>query len=104
VAIDNGFSLRRQSTGALTATPSSTGLMSEAKAYNGKVLPGRAASIRKVRISATPQGGRQLVMEPGPQVKPQETHHFTKRNRALQQVIFPSRAMKRVPSLDQHAP
>jgi hypothetical protein len=103
VAIDNGFSLRRQSTGALTATPSSTGLMSEAKAYNGKVLPGRAASIRKVRISATPEGGRQLVMEPGPQVKPQETHHFTKRNRALQQVIFPSRAMKRMPSADQHA-
>ena len=104
VAIDNGFSLRRQSTSALAATPSSTGLMSEAKAYNGKVLPGRAASIRRVRISATPEGGRQLVMEPGPQVKPQETHHFTKRNRALQQVIFPSRAMKRVPSLDHHAP
>ncbi len=86
VLISNELSLDRTPADPLAHPLAHTGLMSEGKAYNGKVLPGGPVSMRKVRITATPQGGRQLAMEPdvpaGPRVKAEQTHTWTKVARA----------------------
>ena len=101
VLISNGFSLEQAPASPLAPAPADSRLLLGGKAYNGKVLPDGAMSIRKVRITATPQGGRQLQMLPdapaAPQVKTEETHTWTKVARARQQVIFPTTTLKRMP-------
>jgi hypothetical protein len=85
----------------LGGTPPS---MAPGEAYNGKTLPDRQASVRKVRISTTPQGGRQTaflddgtVADSGPQVKAAESHRWSKVARAMQQVISPVTETKPMP-------
>jgi hypothetical protein len=103
VAITNGFG----SGASRPDTRSSPGQrsLSSGEAYNGKVLPGRRASVRRVRISDTAQGGRQMELldkdattESRPRVKAAESHRWSKLARARQQVIFPVAEMKPMPA------
>lgn len=103
VAINNGIGARgsRSDPRALLGD----GSPSPGEAYNGKVLPGRQASVRRVRISDTAQRGRQMELldgdaapESGPRVKAAESHRWSKQARARQQVIFPTVEMKPMPN------
>jgi hypothetical protein len=74
------------------------------KVYNGKTLPARQASSRKVRISTTAQGNRQMqFLDDGtdtvsaPRLKAAESHPLSKLARARQQVIFPVSEMQLMP-------
>jgi Papain family cysteine protease/Bacterial Ig domain/CARDB len=74
-------------------------------AYNGKMLPARDASVRKVHIRAAGPGARQMEFlddgadtDSGPRVKTAETHTWSKLARARQQVVFPCREAKPMPS------
>jgi hypothetical protein len=95
VGISSGFSSSARSSGG-------TGSITPGEAYNGKILPGQG-SMRKVRISATPQGGRRMEFlgtgassGSGPRLKA-AAHGWSKLARARQQVIFPVAEMKPMP-------
>jgi hypothetical protein len=78
--------------------------MAQGEAYNGKTLPARQASMRRVRVSSTPQGGQRLesldaaAAAAGPRVKAAESPRWSKVARARQQVIFPVTEMKPMPA------
>lgn len=81
-----------------------TSVMVPSEAYNGKTLPARQASVRRGRISSTPEGGRRMeflnesaVADARPRVKAAESHRWSKLARARQQVIFPVTEMKPMP-------
>ena len=97
VSITNGLSSSARSS-------RETGSIPPGEAYNGKVLPG-PGSMRKVRISATPQGGRRMEFlaegassGEGPHLKAGELHGWSTLARARQQVIFPVAEMKPMPN------
>jgi hypothetical protein len=75
------------------------------EAYNGKRLPPREGSVRKVRLSTLPNGSRHLeplgqsVAAPGtPRLHATEATQASKIARARQQVIFPVTEMKPMPA------
>ena len=75
------------------------------EAYNGKALPPRDGSPRMVRITTTAQGDRRLdaldagpPADAGPRVKAAESPYWSTTARARQQVIFPVREMKPMPT------
>jgi C1A family cysteine protease len=108
VLIDNDFGLARALADPVAPPLAAPAGVAGGKAYNGKVLPAGPVSMRKVRITSTPEGGRQVQMLPdppsAPQVKSDAPHRRTKVARAKQQVIFPSHTMKRMPpASERHA-
>jgi C1A family cysteine protease len=97
VNINSGLSSNARSSGK-------TDSIAPGEAYNGKILPGQG-SMRKVRISATPQGGRRMEFltdgessGSGPRLKAPASHGWSKLARARQQVIFPVAEMKPMPN------
>jgi hypothetical protein len=104
VAITNG--LNATSAARLGDTPSSGGHDSPAasEAYNGKLLPGPQATVRKVRIRDTADAGRAIEFladdasaDRGPLVRPAASHTWSKFAHARHQVIFPVTEAKPMP-------
>jgi len=104
INITNGLAARSSAGGPDTPSSAQSSAMSAQEAYNGKILPGQGTA-HKVRISATPQGGRQIEFldqgsdtESGPQLKASQSQIWSKVARARQQVIFPVTETKPMPS------
>lgn len=82
-----------------------SGAMPPGAAYNGKKLRGKAAAIRKVRISDTPDGGRQLEFlddgpAPGEQgLAPLQDAQARKTGGAMQHVVFPFENARAMPDV-----
>jgi hypothetical protein len=105
VGISNGFALGPGAPDQGAVATAENGAIVPGKGYNGKTLPARQASLRKVRISTTPQGRRQMqFLDDGaaaataPRLKAAEPHPLSKLARARQQVIFPVSEMKPMPN------
>ena len=104
VGISGGFGLSAAASEARAQSSLQTSAMNGGEAYNGKILPDRHSSVRKVRISVTPQGGRRIefldkgpVAATAPRVKAVTAHRRAKLARARQHVIFPVTTMKPMP-------
>lgn len=98
IGISSGSSLSSAAGRLRTHASPEIDSMTGGEAYNGKVLPARQGSMRKVLISATPQGGRRMqFLDTAPRVKADTTHTRSKLARARQQVIFPVTTTKPMP-------
>jgi hypothetical protein len=104
VGISSGFNSSSTAGRSDTRSSRDTGSITPGEGYNGRMLPGLQGSMRKVRISATPQGGRRMEFlhdrapsGSGPRSKAAEFHGWSKLARARQQVIFPVVEMKPMP-------
>ena len=104
VGIGGGFGSSAATSEARAQSSLQTSAMNGGEAYNGKILPDRHSSMRKVRISTTPQGGRRIefldkgpVAATAPRVKAVQAHRRAKLARARQHVIFPVTTMKPMP-------
>src|SRR5262249_244614 len=103
INITNGLAARSSAGGPATPSSVQSSAISAQEAYNGKILPGQGAA-RKVRISATPHGGRQIELldqgggtDSGPLLKTSQPQTWSKVAHARQQVIFPVAEKKPMP-------
>lgn len=104
IGLAGGLGLQTGRAATPAEPPAASSPLIVGKAYNGKVLPSRQVSMRKVRISTTPQGGRRLefvdggAASAGPQMRARTAHHRSKTAHARQQVIFPVQNVKPMPA------
>src|SRR5262249_49746060 len=85
VSVHSGFTFGRDARDQSSTAAAENDASVPGKVYNGKTLPGREASLRKVRISTTTHGGRKMqLLDDGttgpnvPRLKEAESHPLAK--------------------------